>query len=302
MNDDSRPDELEQAIEALEQAGSVPPSEAWETLVDWEGNGVTRALIDVMRDGGDPAIHAVRILAEREDAAGLDPMIEMLVHGDVEKLLRDEITFACRAFGEAALDPLLEAYDNARDFDHREAMSTLLEAAWETGAETRRLSEVLATHVAYEPAKVRRMLTEYDSTDEVTAILEERAAAIPEMPDDARPDGDTIQAIWNTIEQLGGSVPESLRREIGPSTESLEGITTGAEAYIKGAAGDPPSEDDEAASNLLPELERLADHSESDTGDHTTNGTPRNETDVGRNDPCPCGSGRKYKQCCGRTR
>ena len=22
---------------------------------------------------------------------------------------------------------------------------------------------------------------------------------------------------------------------------------------------------------------------------------------VGRNDPCPCGSGRKYKQCCGRT-
>ena len=22
---------------------------------------------------------------------------------------------------------------------------------------------------------------------------------------------------------------------------------------------------------------------------------------VGRNDPCPCGSGRKYKSCCGRT-
>jgi preprotein translocase subunit SecA len=21
---------------------------------------------------------------------------------------------------------------------------------------------------------------------------------------------------------------------------------------------------------------------------------------VGRNDPCPCGSGRKYKHCCGR--
>lgn len=21
---------------------------------------------------------------------------------------------------------------------------------------------------------------------------------------------------------------------------------------------------------------------------------------VGRNDPCPCGSGRKYKKCCGR--
>ena len=23
---------------------------------------------------------------------------------------------------------------------------------------------------------------------------------------------------------------------------------------------------------------------------------------VGRNDPCPCGSGRKYKHCCGKNR
>jgi len=22
---------------------------------------------------------------------------------------------------------------------------------------------------------------------------------------------------------------------------------------------------------------------------------------VGRNDPCPCGSGKKYKKCCGRA-
>jgi SEC-C motif-containing protein len=26
---------------------------------------------------------------------------------------------------------------------------------------------------------------------------------------------------------------------------------------------------------------------------------PRQVTKVGRNDPCPCGSGRKYKKCCG---
>ena len=28
--------------------------------------------------------------------------------------------------------------------------------------------------------------------------------------------------------------------------------------------------------------------------------TIRNTVKVGRNDPCPCGSGRKYKQCCGK--
>jgi preprotein translocase subunit SecA len=26
----------------------------------------------------------------------------------------------------------------------------------------------------------------------------------------------------------------------------------------------------------------------------------RKENRVGRNDPCPCGSGKKYKKCCGR--
>ena len=26
----------------------------------------------------------------------------------------------------------------------------------------------------------------------------------------------------------------------------------------------------------------------------------KDKTDIGRNDPCPCGSGKKYKQCCMR--
>ena len=29
--------------------------------------------------------------------------------------------------------------------------------------------------------------------------------------------------------------------------------------------------------------------------------THREVPKVGRNDPCPCGSGRKFKACCGRT-
>ena len=28
-------------------------------------------------------------------------------------------------------------------------------------------------------------------------------------------------------------------------------------------------------------------------------GGPRVAVKIGRNDPCPCGSGRKYKRCCG---
>jgi preprotein translocase subunit SecA len=35
----------------------------------------------------------------------------------------------------------------------------------------------------------------------------------------------------------------------------------------------------------------------------TTSHTPvvRKDVKIGRNDPCPCGSGKKYKNCCGRN-
>ena len=28
----------------------------------------------------------------------------------------------------------------------------------------------------------------------------------------------------------------------------------------------------------------------------------KNENKIGRNDPCPCGSGKKYKNCCGKDK
>ena len=34
--------------------------------------------------------------------------------------------------------------------------------------------------------------------------------------------------------------------------------------------------------------------------DDTAKSTPKKSKKIGRNDPCPCGSGRKYKQCCGK--
>ena len=34
--------------------------------------------------------------------------------------------------------------------------------------------------------------------------------------------------------------------------------------------------------------------------DDTAKNTPKKSKKIGRNDPCPCGSGKKYKQCCGK--
>lgn len=35
--------------------------------------------------------------------------------------------------------------------------------------------------------------------------------------------------------------------------------------------------------------------------DQKNSGTIRKEKKIGRNDPCPCGSGKKYKKCCGKN-
>ena len=36
-------------------------------------------------------------------------------------------------------------------------------------------------------------------------------------------------------------------------------------------------------------------------GDPAKKGAQVKRVKVGRNDPCPCGSGKKYKNCCGRS-
>ena len=48
--------------------------------------------------------------------------------------------------------------------------------------------------------------------------------------------------------------------------------------------------------------ERVARESgENVGGDDSLKKKPRTVKKVGRNDPCPCGRGLKYKKCCGRN-
>ena len=50
-----------------------------------------------------------------------------------------------------------------------------------------------------------------------------------------------------------------------------------------------------------PKREQVADPVTT-SGDGTDKKMPvRAGKKIGRNDPCPCGSGKKYKKCCGRT-
>jgi preprotein translocase subunit SecA len=49
-----------------------------------------------------------------------------------------------------------------------------------------------------------------------------------------------------------------------------------------------------------PQRERVAKVTGESAGDETLRKEPvRKDKKPGRNDPCPCGSGKKYKKCCG---
>jgi preprotein translocase subunit SecA len=62
-----------------------------------------------------------------------------------------------------------------------------------------------------------------------------------------------------------------------------------------------------ATGNELEELETQRDqevvmsHGDSGDGDSRPKTVRRQVEKVGRNDPCPCGSGKKYKKCCGKA-
>ena len=50
------------------------------------------------------------------------------------------------------------------------------------------------------------------------------------------------------------------------------------------------------------DLSRAAENFDSSEEDEEIEVKPvRNDNKIGRNDPCPCGSGKKYKHCCGKA-
>ena len=73
------------------------------------------------------------------------------------------------------------------------------------------------------------------------------------------------------------------REGLGPLGDSIDALER-VEAAINEAAANAP-EDYEAA-----------EADENDTGEGAPAVNPAR--DIGRNDPCPCGSGKKYKKCC----
>ena len=102
-----------------------------------------------------------------------------------------------------------------------------------------------------------------------------------------------------------GLYPDAFQAVVSDETEvgeafrmlvALAGIAMGDEEVAEEMGAEAIAELNEAAPDIIPEcLYQVYDHKLAASGALQ----PRSVASVGRNDPCPCGSGKKFKKCCG---
>ena len=93
------------------------------------------------------------------------------------------------------------------------------------------------------------------------------------------------QLLSNPDEEVKGTVKE-LAEKYGQEVLTMVGFLDGIDESLK--------EPNPKEIYSEEELKKLYKEQKEST-------TIRKEKKIGRNDPCPCGSGKKYKKCCGKN-
>ncbi|MGH7471477.1 MAG: YecA family protein, partial [Longimicrobiales bacterium] len=108
---------------------------------------------------------------------------------------------------------------------------------------------------------------------------------------------DEIDVQIDELEQAGEPTRSSAREKWKDQRAGLSLQHGAARWAIERGARDVG----QARAMLLGEAMHLARRYGDPQGYFTTTPAERAEPKTGRNDPCPCGSGRKFKKCCGRN-
>ncbi len=127
----------------------------------------------------------------------------------------------------------------------------------------------------------------------VTAMPPENSPESSPSPQDL----ETKRAIKDLLDVLPKDVLDELK--VGTIDLKDSAFLEGLMDHVSRLAMASPT----AGQKILPKiirLKKLISRSlrESDPDVQVSNTVTRTSQRVGRNDPCPCGSGRKYKQCC----
>jgi hypothetical protein len=250
-------------------AKSLP--KALRTAILADGPAHVSGLIEILADDslsfeiaqgkGFPPVHAVKLLADIKAPEAIDPMLRALTVTECGDLLHDEISKRLAEFGAPVLEPALAALAGEQDQDVRHALCGVLARI---GVRDDRIFQALRSVLDEDVCFGAFMLADYGDPGALP-ILE---SAIENLDPTLHPlvGASDVNELAEAHAALGGVLPEAVQAK--------------ADWW----------------SALAAKVRRETAEWEAAKAQEKAQAKP--QTKVGRNDPCPCASGRKFKKCC----
>lgn len=292
---DTEPQAVDQLLHDLRQAGAKPPAELLTSIRNLGADAVP-ALIAMVTDPREYEIvegdednrtgwapyTAIKMLGEMHPEEAFEPLLSLIDWDDYD-FLPDVLPAALGQYGPQALDRLTPV------------LTDTTKTVWAQGYALDAMVEIAIGHPEHRDEIVAVMIGELDidkpdneDTDLLNAFLVDALThlhAREALPSIIRAyEGDQVDSFYIGWQDVRGR----LDLPIGTAPD-LDTRYPERAPYIPPAWDMPFPVASEPQAGVTSSLPREPVP------------TYRRETPkVGRNDPCPCGSGKKYKKCCGR--
>lgn len=247
-------------------------------LIQWTDKLSNQQIGDSASEWG--IIHSCHLLAKLRAHEACVPMIELLdlVKDSEDSVLFDTLMICLEDMGYSALDSAYDKY--LKDKHDYKYGSTWLWVLSSLGVKDKRIHQALIQHMAVDSDEAIHLMGNYGDR--------------------------TLQPIVNSyVENIVQYLNEN---RIDPFARNARFEDSLVSAYIDGRESlailrynltvDHP-DFDKRVEELDRELLKYADFSVYDKAPGMNNHAKKSEK-VGRNSPCPCGSGQKFKKCCGK--
>jgi hypothetical protein len=222
------------------------------------------------------SIHAAALLGELRAEAAIPALIGLLGE-DPDAIIPNVAAFALEKIGEPAIEPLLEAAERAEDEFEEGLIAEVL--SWSSRKDDRIFALLMRLYRA-DPEPNMGNLARYGDPRAIPELIQLLESYTPD----------------EELSSMTGQVVIELRyalKELGAE------LTAAQQALLEQHLAQRIADREEYA-----RLEKLAQESnarlEKLAQESAASATVRGAAKVGRNDPCPCRSGKKYKKCCGR--
>lgn len=230
-------------------------------------------------------VHAWRSLAELRAEEAIAPLVELFrrADDDIDEWVSDDLPHALAQFGAVALTPLTAYLTNATHGEwSRVAAAKAISLVGQTHPETR------VDCIARLSAQLERFAEQSETLNAflISPLMDLRAVEAMAVIERAFASGRVDELVLGDLEDVQIEFGLKTQREqpSKPNALTIMGEKFRAQWKATGlplpdVGGNFPEAKAEPPPFSLPYL-----------------APPK----VGRNDPCPCGSGKKYKKCCGR--